>query len=247
MPLKLDEWYRQSLAAELPLLDAPDVVVVQLESICNPNWAFDLAYPFECRLFEKNEFTHFVTPLRVNVVGGGTWVSEFEMVTGLDTRLFGDDGLYSHLLLPRFIRQAFPAYMRARGWKTLAYIPTLKSFYNSERAFHAYGFDGLMDASELAVDEWNSTDLEMVDAFMRVFPSASPFFAYIATNGAHSPFRDVNGPEPIGRVFHREATDAADALMRRYFKLLRTSEPPSRHSSTRSPNASRGSVGISSS
>lgn len=212
-------------------METPNIVVLQVESGFNPNWAFQLDSTFDSFLFQRNRYTRFVVPLHVNVVGGGSWVSEFEFLTGLDTRLFGDEGLYTHIALPKLIKQAFPSYLQARGFRTCALFPVLGSFYNSRRAFEHYGFDTFWDSADLSLPDWHVSDVMMADAFRRKVPEMadSPFFAYIVTNGAHSPFRSAPADEP-----HREpclpatATPSMSGKLRDYLALLRNSEQAAR-------------------
>lgn len=208
-------------------VDAPNIVVMQLESVCNPNWAFQLGFEFRSLLFEPHKLTQFITPLRVNIVGGGSWITEFEFLTGLDARTFGDDGLYTHVTLPNFINEAFPAYLRRRGYRTFAFYPAAGSFYNTRSAYRDYGFDTFWDAKDLALPEWNSSDIMMQEAFGRKLQEFSErqFFAYIVTNGAHSPFRKVKKKRAEDRVsFSAAANPSLVSSLERYLGLLRESE-----------------------
>lgn len=207
--------------------ETPNVVVLQLESVFNPNWAFRLSSQVNSFLFEKNEFTQFIVPLHVNIVGGGSWVTEFEVLTGLDTRLFGDDGLYTHVALADLIVEAFPSYVRRRGLGTFAFYPATGSFYNTRHAYLRYGFETFWDAHDLSLPEWDSTDTMIAEAFGRKLPDMGerPFFAFIVTNGAHSPFRKMKVKENEFRVsFSSPATPRMARTLRVYCRLLQESE-----------------------
>ena len=98
----------------------PNIVLIHLESIFNPNLAFELNKKVKSGLFEANPYTRLVAPMRVNIVGGGSWVSEFESITGLDSRLFGYSGYYTHVSIGPYIDGALPNYLKGKGYATSA-------------------------------------------------------------------------------------------------------------------------------
>ncbi len=169
----------------------PNIVLVQLESMFNPNWAFHLSNKVDNFLFEPNELSHYLLPMRVNIVGGGSWVTEFEVLTGLDYRLFGYSGYYAHATVSPYIDGGFPAYLKQKGYRTIAFY-TDGEFYNARAAYGHYGFDTFWDFRQLPLnDHWHVRDTEMADAFVRRSHEfeAGPFFAFLDTNGGHSPYR----------------------------------------------------------
>jgi len=61
----------------------PNIVILLAESTFDPNRAFRLDQHVPSSLFEASADTVAVGPMRVNVIGGGTWVTEFETLVGL--------------------------------------------------------------------------------------------------------------------------------------------------------------------
>jgi len=177
----------------------PNIVVVHLESTFDPNQAFRLTAPVVNTLLERTPFTQSVGRLRVNVVGGGSWVTEFEVLTGIDSRLFGYAGYYAHASLSPYARGAFPAYVRARGYDTVAYYPWPGNFYNARQAFHRYGFAEFVDVEGLGImrhaDLLQSGGSEDLDPKMAAAAIASlsrksdarPFFAFVGFGQNHGP------------------------------------------------------------
>jgi phosphoglycerol transferase MdoB-like AlkP superfamily enzyme len=170
----------------------PNIVLVQLESIFDPNRIFNLSQEVDNFLFKPNKFSHRLLPMRVNIVGGGSWITEFEVLTGLDYRLFGYSGYYTHATVGSYIDGGFPAYLKQKGYRTVAFYTDGK-FYNARRAYRHYGFDAFLDYRDLLLtDRWNVKDTEMANAFVQrssFFGNEVPFFAFVDTNGAHSPYR----------------------------------------------------------
>ena len=109
-------------------------MIIQLESIFDPDLTFELDKKIGSPLFKANQYTKLLAPMRVNIVGGGSWVTEFEALTGLDTRLFGYTGYYTHVAIGPYINAAFPAFMKQNGYATSAFFPTSGIFYNSRKA-----------------------------------------------------------------------------------------------------------------
>ena len=102
----------------------PNIIVVQAESTFDPNDTFTLVAPVSNSLFysvqgprPNDPKVHFRGPALANVIGGGSWVSEFEVLTGMDSRLFGIAGRYTHVSLSALSRHTFPRYLRDRGYE----------------------------------------------------------------------------------------------------------------------------------
>ena len=93
----------------------PNIVILLAESTFDPNLAFHLSKPVRNGLFERGAHTQALGPLFVNAVGGGTWISEFESITGLDSRLFAYMGYYTHSSLAPHVGDSFPRYLKRRG------------------------------------------------------------------------------------------------------------------------------------
>jgi phosphoglycerol transferase MdoB-like AlkP superfamily enzyme len=208
----------------------PNIIALLVESTFDPNLIFRLSEPFQSSLFQANEITHAVGPLYVNAVGGGTWISEFEFLTGLDTRFFGYRGYYSHASISHLLNQTFPRYLRDQGYRVEAYYGTDASFFNARKAFINYGFERLYEKADLGIEAqgWKATDVEIADAVIGSAARApdAPFFKFALTLENHSPHDCRN--------FHKqtdlEARLAGDApfdyncQLNEYLRRLRSTE-----------------------
>src|SRR5262245_62227336 len=63
---------------------------------------------------------------------GGSWVTEFEVITGVDSRIFGYHGFYTHFYIAPKVKNSFVEYLVRKGYKTAAFYPVEGSFYNAE-------------------------------------------------------------------------------------------------------------------
>ncbi len=207
----------------------PNIVVVQCESIFNPSEAFNLSTPYTNSLFIPNEFTKCLAPLRVNIVGGGSWVSEFELVTGLDIRLFGYIGYYAHVTLSPYAHQTLPDFLNKHGYDTKTYFSVTENFYNAKSAYLNYGFKEFVDANGLGLsNEWYSSDIELAGAFINKAQDIwdKPFFTYIISNGAHSPYSPDSFWDPASwkTRFAEPCEPLMNATLNEYIRLSEQTE-----------------------
>ena len=84
--------------------------------------------------------------MRVNTIGGGSWVSEFEVLTGVDSRIFGYQGFYTHYYIAPKVKNSFSEYLANKGYNTAAFYPIEGSFYNADKAFNRMDSESLLTA-----------------------------------------------------------------------------------------------------
>ena len=169
----------------------PNIVFFHAESTFDPNLAFRLSAPVKLPLWSKQKETRALGPLRVNVLGGGSWVTEFEVVTGVDSRIFGYQGYYTHYYIAPKVKNSFAEYLARKGYKTAAFYSADGSFYNVANAFRSYGFQKFIDGPALGLPvDWGSlVDREIIKAVIGhdAFEHPGPFFYFIATSENHGP------------------------------------------------------------
>jgi phosphoglycerol transferase MdoB-like AlkP superfamily enzyme len=169
----------------------PNIVFFHAESTFDPALAFRLSAPVELPLWTKQRETRALGPLRVNVIGGGSWVTEFEVVTGVDSRIFGYQGFYTHFDIAPKVKNSFAEYLARKGYKTAAFYPIEGGFYNAERAFKYYGFREFIDGRALHLPtDWGSlVDRDIIKAVIAhgAFESSGPFFYFVSTSENHGP------------------------------------------------------------
>jgi phosphoglycerol transferase MdoB-like AlkP superfamily enzyme len=167
----------------------PNIMVVLAESTFDPGATFRIEGEWNDAIFRSGEQTAANGMLRVNAVGGGTWITEFETIVGLDSRLFGYSGMYTHASLSPFVDRSIAFYMRQHGYRTSAFFPHGGDFYNARNAYANYGFETILDSEDLGRGAWMDTDGEIaasVRAAMGPAPQA-PFFSYVLLIENHSP------------------------------------------------------------
>ena len=190
-PMAVREAAARMVARPEPPRQLPNIVVVFAESTFNPNWAFSLTRPVTSSLFSRGRDTHALSGLYVNTIGGGSWITEFESIVGLDSRLFGYSGYYTHSTLSPFVRRSLATYLRAKGYDTAAYYSWAGDFYNARRAYANYGFDRFFDIEELGLREFEGSDFDVAThAIARMGTTAErPSFGYLVLYENHAPHR----------------------------------------------------------
>jgi hypothetical protein len=125
----------------------------------------------------------------VNAVGGGTWITEFETIVGLDSRLFGYSGMYTHASLSPFVDRSIAFYLREHGYRTSAFFPHRGDFYNARNAYANYGFETIRDSEDLGRGPWIKTDSDVAESVRDALgpAPAAPFFSYVLLIENHSP------------------------------------------------------------
>lgn len=170
----------------------PNIIIVHAESTFDPNDVLDLASPVTNALFYthpgpgNDPMVHVRGPALANTIGGGSWISEFEVVLGIDSRLFGVAGRFTHASLSQFSRHTFPKYLAARGYEVSTFQPTDGSFYNAETAYRNYGFQHFFDGRYF---DSVSDDVEIMKQSLakEVGDPAAPFLKFVILAENHSP------------------------------------------------------------
>ena len=183
------EFVKSSVHPSKALL--PNIVFFHAESTFDPNIAFRLSARVELPLWSKQSETRALGPLRVNVIGGGSWVTEFEVITGVDSRIFGYEGFYTHYYIAPKVKNSFAIYLARKGYQAAVFYPTEGSFYNVEKAFRSYGVKDFNDGGALGLPaDWGSLiDRDIIKAVIErgAFKGSDPFFYFIVTSQNHGP------------------------------------------------------------
>lgn len=140
--------------------------------------------------------------LHVTPFGGASWRTEFETVTGLDSRLFGFLGQYAHSSLSPHIKQSFVTHLKEKyGYFTEVFYPVSGKFFSAGFGYKNYGFDSFRDGSELGfIENWYEfSDEIMADVVVREMRTdlSAPFFNYVVLLENH-------GPHPCKNFTHED-------------------------------------------
>jgi phosphoglycerol transferase MdoB-like AlkP superfamily enzyme len=140
-------WNDPLLVSEDPttfeLVDKPDVIVLQSESLIDPGDIKDLHKKFSLNFIRsaisKDKQGYLLPP----VWGGYTLQTEFEVLTGVSTNFFGSRASYYDLPLDTVL--SIPKIYNSNQYKTIALHPNDRKYWNREIAFKKLGFSEFKD------------------------------------------------------------------------------------------------------
>ena len=131
--------------------------------------------------------------------GGPTWYTEFNVVTGLSARSFGDLKFYVTRIAAGRVTRGLPGALQRCGYKTVSLYPTYGDFLSARTFQKALGVDEFIDMADMGVDEDMQPDSFYFDqalkAFARHAPSRAPVFMFLYLTANHFPWTDVYKPE----------------------------------------------------
>jgi phosphoglycerol transferase MdoB-like AlkP superfamily enzyme len=171
----------------------PDVVAILEESTFDPRILKVCTLPLcKRRMFEADKTTRAHGPLSVHTFGGGTWTSEFSLLTGLAHTLFGNAGLYAPYNLAPRVAFTLPKMFKSAGYRAIAVYPMSGDFLNARNAYDYYGFDAFYDGTQYGLS-WESHDADLLKVFERVYADEKrvhpdqPLFVFMLTLHQHGP------------------------------------------------------------
>ena len=213
-------------SAEKPDAEKPDIVVCLQESTLNPHqFDFDAETIPSFSMFNKQEDTAFVSPLRVHTLGGATWKSEFAFLAGVPSTDFGAlaSGVF-YSVVPH-LRTGFIKNLREQGYFCVALSPFTKGNYNAKPAYDHFGFDLMLQPQDLGYPAsisknlWHITSEEMMYytklILQKQHPSLEnvqqPMFVYVLTMKEHGPY-NTNMPNHFNLASKRLGGKAISCL-----------------------------------
>lgn len=213
-------------SAEKPDTEKPDIVVCLQESTLNPHqFDFDAETIPPFSMFNKQEDTAFVSPLRVHTVGGATWKSEFAFLAGVPSTDFGAlaSGVF-YSVVPH-LQTGFIKNLREQGYFCVALSPFTKGNYNAKPAYDHFGFDLMLQPQDLGYPAsisknlWHISSEEMMYytklILQKQHPSLEnvqqPMFVYVLTMKEHGPY-NTNMPNHFNLASKRLGGKAISCL-----------------------------------
>jgi hypothetical protein len=222
----------------LPLMPAipgrtlpfPDIIVIQHESIFDPR-VFGLPVEPNVEAFLSPEHGRYGT-LNVDIFGGGSWQSEFSLLTGLSSASFGSNAYFLFKRGVGRFHNSLPKTLTALGYRAMLTSSCRRSFLNYDEFYSSIGIGERIFTDDFHapfdVDRFEATnsDALFLEAALgvhmkRIDGDAAPRFLYALTNFNHGPHnRRLGAPE----LFERERSFAAasfpDACYAEYYARL---------------------------
>jgi phosphoglycerol transferase MdoB-like AlkP superfamily enzyme len=222
---------RMPMKANAPSHD-PDIIEVLEESTFDPSSFAGCTIP-QCRvkMFQPDQYTRAHGYLRTHTFGGGTWVSEFSVLSGMPQDIFGAAGMYAPFVLAPRLSDSLPLLLKRLGYKTIAIYPVGGGFLNARNAYKAYGFDKFYDVHDLGLQAWRTSDSQIFAAAKKAYDdnrkSSQPIFMMILTLEQHGPHDNKplkELPTPFNHALLPGLTDAQELNLSTYVSRLQDSD-----------------------
>jgi phosphoglycerol transferase MdoB-like AlkP superfamily enzyme len=210
--------------------DYPDIIVIQHESIFDPRLYGLPLEPVVGALLSPERGRY--GSLNVDIFGGGSWQSEFSLLTGLSSASFGSNAYFLFQRGVGRFRNSLPQALSVLGYRTMLASSCRRDFLNYDAFYRGIGIDERIFTDDLPppfnVDRFEKThsDGVFLDAAMQAHVKSlagdpAPRFLYVLTNfnhGPHSRRLVASGEFEAERAF--AAASCPDAQYAEYYARL---------------------------
>jgi len=144
--------------------------------------------------------------LQVETFGGGTWITNFSLMTGMSSLDFGWRAPYLTTAMEGKIHRSLATELARCGYRTAVLMPMEHGFVNEGPFLESIGFDEVLDYNRIGASKYAHRDRFYFEA-AREFISehrrtdGRPLFLQVQTMFAHSPYSEKlaeTGSDKIG-------------------------------------------------
>ena len=182
-----------------PSTKRPHIVLIHQESLVPPSLFPRLQYDRALNRFFLSDDGR-LHRLRVETYGGGSWVTEFALLTGISTKAFGDMRMFVQVLMEGRLKETLPQSLENCGYRTLMLFPMSSGFLSLDRFYRSIGFSEILDRRAQGAPTARERDRfyfqNALNAMDHHFKSSDrPLFVYIQTMASHGPYDSAYMPE----------------------------------------------------
>jgi phosphoglycerol transferase MdoB-like AlkP superfamily enzyme len=131
--------------------------------------------------------------------GGPTWYTEFNVLTGMSARSFGDLKFYVTRITANRVARGLPQALKRCGYKTFSLYPTYGNFLGARTFQKGAGVGHFIDMADMGVAQDMQPDKFYFDQALKVFareqPQQAPVFMFVYLTANHFPWTDVYRPD----------------------------------------------------
>lgn len=201
----------------------PNIIMVQLESFFDPTLMNDLTFsedpiPNFRRLSEEYSSGYLTVP----TIGGGTSNTEFEVITGLSTKLFGPGQFPYNTLLQTSTSESLAYYLKNQGYEATAMHNHYATFYGRNIAYANLGFDRFISRETMNIWEYTPLTYAKDTVFVRDIPELlsstdKSDFIYAVSMQGHGSYPDYEILPEVNITVSGENLSAADKYRWEYY------------------------------
>ena len=198
--------------------DYPDIIIIQHESIFDPRIFGLPVEPIVEEFFSPINSVY--GNLNVDIFGGGSWQSEFSLLTGLSSASFGSNAYFLFKKGAGRFHHSLPRALATLGYSTMLIASCRRNFLNYDEFYSSIGIgeriftDDFPPPFDVREYETTNSDAVFLEAALAAFKdgvsgNSAPRFLYALTNFNHGPH--ARRLVPLGQ-FERERAFAAASL-----------------------------------
>lgn len=203
----------------------PNVLVIMNESFSDLEEfdLFEASEPLTPFLDSQKGDAHALTGyVEVPVFGGGTSKTEFEFLTGVNSRDYPTSSPYDTFVAKKV--PALPETMKSLGYESIALHPSVASNWSRSKGYPKLGFDEFIDAEKMQNNKLVRnfiSDESFYNEIIRIDEETdAPLFLFGVTMQNHGGYDEEDYEEPIEIV-----SPAGDyPLATQYINLVRESD-----------------------
>jgi hypothetical protein len=207
----------------------PDIILVQHESTFDPRLYGLAAEPAVADFLSPPE--GISGRLAVDIYGGGSWQSEFSVITGISSAAFGADGYHVFAKGAGRFHHGLARTLAQCGYRTMLASSCRRDFLSYEAFYKSVGMGERLYAEDLFgrgdVDRFEATrsDGLFLDAvarahLQRATADPAPRFLYVLTNGNHGPHDRPRVDASLGEHRAFALAEFPDAQWGEYYARL---------------------------
>lgn len=195
----------------------PNIIVIMSEAFYDVNqFEGTVSYSEDpMSAFEKVKEESSYGNVMVNVYGGSTHFSEFEFLTGWNTKgMHSGSCPYKDYFSKK--QPAFAGYLKGKGYYTMAVHPYNGTFWDRYRAYPRMGFDKFIDRYQMTYTDMcgyisdDSLTNEIIYQYEKNKEREKPFFCFGVSIANHIAILNgeekENAPDNIKVTFHDKET-----------------------------------------
>ena len=185
--------------------EMPDIVVILNESVFDPSKLdYDFADKLKFEFFQNGKYTKYSGILNVNTFGGSSWISEYEINTGVPHKSFTGPSYMPFITLVPHTNNSIMSYLRSIGYRVEVLYPVDKNFSLALDAYTKLGSHEITDIYEYGFEpeSWGRVPDKMIGDMVIDALDRNPekpkyiFAATMLNHGPHSSFF----PDNIGCI-----------------------------------------------
>ncbi len=164
--------------------------------------------------------------LQVETFGGGTWITNFSLMTGLSSLDFGWRAPYLTTALEGKVHRSLATELSRCGYRTAVLMPMQHGFVNEGPFLESIGFEEILDYTRIGASQYAHRDRFYFEAARDFITEhrrtdGRPLFLQIQTMFAHSPYSErladasvagtqTSGSEDLDEYVRRVAQSQSD-------------------------------------